>query len=54
MKAAGLYYVYMGLESGSEDGLETLNKNITVEQNVRAAGWALTDEEMQAIDRMTA
>jgi aryl-alcohol dehydrogenase-like predicted oxidoreductase len=24
-----------------------------VEQNVRAAGWALTDEEMQAIDRMT-
>jgi aryl-alcohol dehydrogenase-like predicted oxidoreductase len=25
-----------------------------VEQNVRAAGWALTDEEMQAIDRMTA
>jgi radical SAM superfamily enzyme YgiQ (UPF0313 family) len=36
MKAAGLYYVYMGLESGSEDGLETLNKNITVEENVRA------------------
>jgi len=25
-----------------------------VEANVRAAGWALTDEEMQAIDRMTA
>jgi aryl-alcohol dehydrogenase-like predicted oxidoreductase len=25
-----------------------------VEQNVRAAGWALTDEDMQAIDRMTA
>jgi aryl-alcohol dehydrogenase-like predicted oxidoreductase len=24
-----------------------------VEQNVRAAGWALTDEEMQAIDRIT-
>jgi aryl-alcohol dehydrogenase-like predicted oxidoreductase len=24
-----------------------------VEQNVRAAGWALTAEEMQAIDRMT-
>ena len=36
MKAAGLYYVYMGLESGSEDGLETLNKNITVEENIRA------------------
>jgi aryl-alcohol dehydrogenase-like predicted oxidoreductase len=25
-----------------------------VEQNVRAAGWALTDEDMRAIDRMTA
>ena len=25
-----------------------------VEQNVHAAGWALTDEEMQAIDRLTA
>jgi radical SAM superfamily enzyme YgiQ (UPF0313 family) len=36
MKAAGLYYVYMGLESGSEDGLETLNKDITVAQNIRA------------------
>jgi anaerobic magnesium-protoporphyrin IX monomethyl ester cyclase len=36
MKEAGLYYVYMGLESGSEDGLDTLNKNITVAQNIRA------------------
>jgi len=36
MKEAGLYYVYMGLESGSEDGLDTLNKNITVVQNIRA------------------
>jgi anaerobic magnesium-protoporphyrin IX monomethyl ester cyclase len=36
MKAAGLYFVYMGLESGSEDGLSTLNKNITVEENIRA------------------
>jgi radical SAM superfamily enzyme YgiQ (UPF0313 family) len=36
MKAAGLYYVYMGLESGSEDGLETLNKDITVAENLRA------------------
>jgi diketogulonate reductase-like aldo/keto reductase len=25
-----------------------------VEQNARAAGWALTDEDMQAIDRLTA
>jgi anaerobic magnesium-protoporphyrin IX monomethyl ester cyclase len=36
MKEAGLYYVYMGLESGSEEGLSTLNKNITVEENRRA------------------
>jgi radical SAM superfamily enzyme YgiQ (UPF0313 family) len=36
MRDAGLYVVYMGLESGSEDGLTTLHKQITVEQNVRA------------------
>jgi anaerobic magnesium-protoporphyrin IX monomethyl ester cyclase len=36
MRDAGLYLVYMGLESGSEEGLETLHKQITVEQNVRA------------------
>lgn len=36
MRDAGLYIVYMGLESGTEDGLETLNKGITVEQNLRA------------------
>lgn len=36
MRDAGLYLVYMGLESGSEEGLETLNKGITVEQNLRA------------------
>jgi radical SAM superfamily enzyme YgiQ (UPF0313 family) len=36
MKEAGLYYVYMGLESGSDDGLETLNKDITVAENLRA------------------
>src|SRR5262245_1430452 len=36
MRDAGLYLVYMGLESGSEDGLETLHKQITVEQNLRA------------------
>ncbi|HMK88794.1 MAG TPA: radical SAM protein [Methylocystis sp.] len=36
MKAAGLYLVYMGLESGSEEGLRTLHKQITVEQNLRA------------------
>ena len=36
MRDAGLYLVYMGLESGSEDGLATLNKKITVEQNLRA------------------
>jgi len=36
MRAAGLYFVYMGLESGSEEGLKTLNKKITAEQNLRA------------------
>ena len=36
MREAGLYLVYMGLESGSEQGLETLHKQITVAQNVTA------------------
>src|SRR5260370_33286783 len=36
MRDAGLYAVYMGLESGTESGLETLHKQITVEQNIRA------------------
>jgi anaerobic magnesium-protoporphyrin IX monomethyl ester cyclase len=36
MRDAGLFMVYMGLESGSEQGLETLNKKINVEQNLRA------------------
>ncbi len=36
MRDAGLYMVYMGLESGSDEGLRTLHKQITVEQNIRA------------------
>jgi anaerobic magnesium-protoporphyrin IX monomethyl ester cyclase len=36
MRDAGLFLVYMGLESGSEEGLKVLNKRITVEQNIRA------------------
>lgn len=36
MRDAGLYLVYMGLESGSEQGLETLHKQINVEQNLKA------------------
>ena len=36
MRDAGLYIVYMGLESGTEEGLKILNKEITVEQNLRA------------------
>src|SRR5256714_6024405 len=36
MRDAGLYLVYMGLESGSEQELETLHKQITVQQNLRA------------------
>ena len=36
MRNAGLYLVYMGLESGTEEGLKTLNKEISVEQNLAA------------------
>lgn len=36
MRDAGLYFVYMGLESGTEEGLKTLNKLLTVDQNLRA------------------
>jgi|OpeIllAssembly_1097287.scaffolds.fasta_scaffold02700_5 radical SAM superfamily enzyme YgiQ (UPF0313 family) len=36
MRDAGLYLVYMGLESGSEDGLDTLNKGVEVAQNLAA------------------
>jgi radical SAM superfamily enzyme YgiQ (UPF0313 family) len=36
MREAGLYMVYMGLESGTEEGLKILHKQITVEQNIRA------------------
>lgn len=36
LRDAGLFLVYMGLESGTESGLEVLHKQITVEQN-RAA-----------------
>ncbi len=36
MRKAGLYFVYMGLESGTEEGLKTLNKRMTVAQNIRA------------------
>lgn len=46
MREAGLYLVYMGLESGSEQGLETLHKQITVAQNVRAV------EVLKSIDLM--
>lgn len=36
MRDAGLYLVYMGLESGTEEGLKTLHKQISVEQNIAA------------------
>jgi anaerobic magnesium-protoporphyrin IX monomethyl ester cyclase len=36
MRDAGLYLVYMGLESGNDEGLKVLHKEITVEQNLRA------------------
>jgi anaerobic magnesium-protoporphyrin IX monomethyl ester cyclase len=36
LRDAGLYMVYMGLESGTEEGLKTLHKQITAEQNLKA------------------
>jgi hypothetical protein len=36
MREAGLYLVYLGIESGTPGGLETLNKHVTVEDNLRA------------------
>jgi anaerobic magnesium-protoporphyrin IX monomethyl ester cyclase len=36
MRDAGLYLVYMGLESGNEEGLKTLHKQVTVNQNLHA------------------
>jgi anaerobic magnesium-protoporphyrin IX monomethyl ester cyclase len=36
MRNAGLYMVYMGLESGTDEGLRALHKEITVDQNIRA------------------
>lgn len=35
-RSAGLYMVYLGIESGNPSGLEVLNKRITVEQNLNA------------------
>jgi len=36
LRDAGMYLVYMGLESGSDEGLEILNKKIDVETNLYA------------------
>jgi anaerobic magnesium-protoporphyrin IX monomethyl ester cyclase len=36
LRDAGLYLVYLGLESGSAEGLNVLNKQMTVETNLRA------------------
>ena len=36
MKAAGLFLVYLGIESGNPTGLEVLNKGVTVSQNLDA------------------
>jgi radical SAM superfamily enzyme YgiQ (UPF0313 family) len=36
MQRAGLYLVYLGIESGTETGLTTLNKQVTVGDNLRA------------------
>jgi anaerobic magnesium-protoporphyrin IX monomethyl ester cyclase len=36
LRDAGLYFVYMGLESGNDEGLRTLHKEISVDENLRA------------------
>ncbi len=36
LRDAGLYLVYLGIESGNSEGLRTLNKHISVEQNLQA------------------
>ena len=36
LRDAGLYLVYMGLESGNEEGLKVLNKEVDVAQNLAA------------------
>ncbi len=36
LQAAGLFMVYLGLESGNETGLRTLNKRLTVQENKQA------------------
>jgi anaerobic magnesium-protoporphyrin IX monomethyl ester cyclase len=36
MKNHGLSFVYLGIESGNEKGLKTLNKGVTVDQNLTA------------------
>lgn len=38
LRDAGLYMVYLGIESGNETGLITLNKKLTVDDNHRAVG----------------
>lgn len=36
LRDAGLFLVYLGLESGDEEGLKTLNKQMSAEQNLQA------------------
>lgn len=36
MRDAGLFLVYSGIESGTEEGLEILHKQMTIEQNLQA------------------
>lgn len=36
MKASGLYFVYLGIESGTDQGLRNLNKGTTVRNNLHA------------------
>ncbi len=37
MKDTGLFLVYLGIESGTDEGLKMMNKHVSVETNLRAA-----------------
>jgi len=39
MKDHGLFLVYLGIESGTDEGLRQMNKHITAETNLKAAQW---------------
>jgi hypothetical protein len=45
MREAGLFLVYMGIESGVESGLDVLFKQMTVEQNLDAVATSIISDK---------